>query len=99
RRQGIGSALLARSANLARERGRRMLMTATDSMVPAGDPFVERLGATVGLTERVSQLDLNDLDRGLIRAWLDRAPEADFELGFWGTPYPEEALPLVATLK
>lgn len=99
RRLGIGSAILARAARLARERGRRVLMTATDSMVPAGDPFLERLGATVGLTERVSQLALGELNRELVREWLARAPEAEFELGVWGTPYPEEALGSVATLK
>src|SRR5437879_715017 len=100
RRGGLGRRLLAPIAEVARAEKRRLLLTGTDSKVPAGAAFMERLGAHVGLTNVTNQLDLRELDRELLREWQERAREraAGFELGLWEGPYPEEALVEVAAM-
>src|SRR5207249_1638335 len=50
------------------------------------------------LGEQVSQMDLGRVNEETIAAWQERAPRADFELGLWEGPYPEEALPVVAAM-
>jgi GNAT superfamily N-acetyltransferase len=100
RRQGIGRRLLSPAAEAVRATGRGLMMSHTDSFAPAGESFMERLGAQVGLVETVSQLDLELLDRALMRQWQERAGEraAGFELGLWEGPYPEDALETVAAM-
>lgn len=101
RRQGIARRLLARVVEAARALDRRLLLTGTDSKVPAGEAFMNRLGAHKGLTAHTNQLDLHDLDRDLLRDWQKRAREraAGFTLGLWDGPYPEEALAEVVAMK
>lgn len=99
RRRGIAKRLLAHIVAGAKAQGRTLLLASTDSAVPAGAAFMERLGARVGLVSRTNQLDLAGLDRGLLRAWQDRAPRDEFELGWWIGPYPEEDLAAVCALK
>jgi len=48
RRQGLGRRLLAPVAAAAGREGRTLLVTTTHSTVPAGDAFMDRLGATMG---------------------------------------------------
>jgi GNAT superfamily N-acetyltransferase len=59
-----------------------------------------RLGAHKGLVGHVNQLKIDELDRDLIHAWLDQANTlgADFELGLWEGPYPEDKLQAVTQL-
>lgn len=100
RRAGLGRALLGWAAGAAQATGRRLLISATMSSVPAGEAFAEAAGAKRALEDRISQLVLADVDRGLLRAWQERAHEraADFELIFWENEYPEEHLPAFAKL-
>jgi mycothiol synthase len=100
RRQGIGRRLLALIADVARRENRRLMMTSTIGRVPAGEAFMRRLGAEKGLEAHISQLALAELDHGLVRQWLERAPEraSDFIMGFWSGPYPEDQLEAVARL-
>jgi GNAT superfamily N-acetyltransferase len=62
---------------------------------------MRRLGARMGLAAHTNQLDLDDLDRNLLREWIERAQERaeGFELGLWFGPYPEEALEEIAAMK
>ncbi|MBI5876163.1 MAG: GNAT family N-acetyltransferase [Chloroflexi bacterium] len=98
RRQGMGRQLLAHIADVARAEGRRLIYLETYATVPAGEAFARRLGGGLGMTERISQLDLRAVDRGLIQTWLSAgaalAPEfaLEFRAGF-----PDDAdLPRVA---
>lgn len=100
RRRGLGRALLAWAADLARQQGRRLLVGQTHSRIPAGAAFAAWLGAQAGLEERVSQLVVAELDRALIASWIARAAEraADFELLWWDDEIPEAHIDAFATL-
>jgi GNAT superfamily N-acetyltransferase len=91
RKQGIGRALLSRVVEMPKRDGRRLMLFWTNSRIPAGNAFMAAMGATRGLVERVSQLKLADLNRGLLDEWLRRAPEraSGFELGFWDSAYSD----------
>ena len=101
RRQGLGRQLLAHSAAYARETGRRLLIIESNSNCPAGGAFLQSAGATQGLSMDVVQLDIQQLDRTLLRSWIERAAEraAGFTVGFWDGSYPEEALLQVGKVK
>ena len=100
RRRGIAKELLPLLAEIARKEQRALLMTTTDSNVPAGEAFMKRLGARVGITSHTNQLDLTTLRRDLIRQWLEQVRQSatDFELGLWTGPYPEEELESIIKL-
>ena len=99
RRQGWAKRLLKLIAEVAQQEKRRLLMAGTDSAIPAGEAFMKRLGARVGMISRTNQLDLGDLKRGLLKEWCERAPKAEFELGLWEGPYPEEELDAIVRLR
>jgi len=92
RRQGIGTALLGTMAEAARADGRRLLTMGTVATAPDGEAFVRRLGARPGLIQEINQLRIQDVDRALLHAWQERAPDDAFRLGFWEGPYPEADL-------
>lgn len=92
RRQGIGTALLAVVADVARDDGRRVLTLATARTAPPGEAFARRLGATPGLIQEINQLRIGDVDPALLDAWQERAPRDAFRLGVWEGPYPEADL-------
>jgi mycothiol synthase len=100
RRQGVGRSLLARAAEAAQQAGRHLFILETFSNIPAGDLFMERLGAKLGLRAHVNQLDLAELDRALLHDWIGRGEQrADrFEIGLWVGPYPEAELVDIAAL-
>lgn len=100
RRRGIAKALLRPVARVAREEGRRLLMTSTTSAVPAGDAFMQRLGAEMAIANYRNQLEIAEVNHDAVRSWLARAVplEAEFELGLWQGPYPESDLEAIAKL-
>ncbi len=100
RRQGIGRDLLAIVTVAARRENRRLMITATSGNVPAGEAFMKRLGARIGLTTHVHQLELRDLSRDLLRCWHTRAAEraSAFELELWAGAIPEDQLQPFANL-
>lgn len=100
RGRGLGRRLLAFAAETATSHGRRLLMFETSSRVPAGGVFAERMGARRGMEAHLNQLDLAELERGLVAEWIARAAEraSGFELRFWDGPFPEAELPAVAAL-
>lgn len=81
RRRGLGRALLGAVVAEAEAEARTLLLGFTNSAVPAGAAFMRSLGAAAGLEERESELDLETLDRQLLRRWMEdgprRAPEYD----------------------
>lgn len=97
RRQGLGSRLLRRVTVAAEETGRRLLVTESNSRVPAGEAFLTYFGARPGLAAHTNQLVLANVDQALLHDWLQRAP-AGFELGLWDGAYPEEDMPAIVSL-
>jgi RimJ/RimL family protein N-acetyltransferase len=98
RRRGVAKSLLKLVVEQAHAEKRRLLQAHTDSAVPSGEAFMQRLGARMGLASHTNQLNLCDLDQNLIRDWQKRAPEADFELEAWESPCSEEEINSMAAL-
>lgn len=100
RRQGIGRRCLRAIFDDAVSQNRRLMIANTTDRVPAGQIFLERVGATAGVVSRINQLRMSELNRPLLSEWLKRAEtlEAHFELGFWDGAYPEEELEAIAQL-
>ena len=100
RRQGIARQLIALITGATREDRRRLLITETTDRIPAGEAFMNRLGAQKGLVGHVNQLRMDELDHALLTRWLERGGTlaADFELGLWDGPYPEEQINAVVQL-
>lgn len=100
RRRGLGRELLRLAVEVPREAGRTLVIGGTSSRIPAGEAFLERLGAERGLEMRISQLELDRLDRGLLRGWIDSAPgrSEGFTVGFWEGEFPQERLDDIARL-
>lgn len=100
RRRGLARELLRLAVEVPRRAGRSLVIGGTSSRIPAGEALMERLGAERGLHMRVSQLELDRLDRGLLRRWIDGAPArgGGFTVGFWDAEFPEERLEAIARL-
>jgi GNAT superfamily N-acetyltransferase len=100
RQKGLGKQLLGRIAAIAEKEQRRLLITNTSGRVPAGEAFMQRMGAQRGLVGAVNQLRVEDLDRDLVQTWIAQAPEraADFALGLWDGVYPEDQIEAIANL-
>ena len=98
RRRGVGSALLADAARLAQREGRTVMAMFTWSAVPAGAAFCQAVGATAVLEQRDSRLRLADVDRSLLRGWIEAAERAagEYELVFLEGRTPPELVPQVA---
>jgi mycothiol synthase len=99
RRRGLGKRLLKPLVETAAQEDRRLLLGGTLARVPCGEAFMRRVGARAGLEGHVNQLLISELDPDLMRSWRERGPSADFELGWWIGPYPEEALADVVEMK
>jgi mycothiol synthase len=100
RRQGVGTRLFATATEDAKQAGKTLLLFDTRSTVPAGEAFARRIGATVGVEGHVNELVLAEVDRSLMRSWIEQAHDraADFELGWWLNGYPEDRLDEAAGL-
>lgn len=91
RRQGIGSQLLGRIAEVAHAAGRQTLLTWTDSQLSDGMAFAEHRGAKPGIPSSTNQLDLKDLDLNLMLQWIERAQDraARYTLELWTEFWPD----------
>lgn len=100
RKRGYSKPLLEKALMFAEKYDRTLATGRTSSFVPAGQGFAERVGATKGLKESISQLVLAKLDKKLLNDWLALADTTarDFELGFWGGRYPETDIDAIAGL-
>jgi mycothiol synthase len=94
RTKGMARALLRNICDRAEQHGRRLLMTNTNNRVLAGAVFMQNLGAHMALESHSNQLDLRELDQGLIQNWLTRVAttSSGFELLFWDGAFPETHL-------
>ena len=100
RRQGVASKLLGPVIDTARKANRRLLVTWGDQSVAAGEAFAKSLGARWGSTESLSRMALTDLDRELMRKWLQRAAEraSEYALEFFDGAYPEDEIEAFVSL-
>ncbi len=100
RRQGLARRLLAFPADVAVREQRHLMQAHTHERVPAGEAFMRRLGAKMGLAEHTNQLVLSELDRDLIKRWIEQAKEraSDFELKAIVGRYPDDQVEALADL-
>ena len=98
RRRGYTKTLLEKVMAFAEKYKRTLLTGRTSSFVPDGQGFAERLGATKGLEASTNQLFMNNVDQVLLKQWVNPADARDFEMGFWGSRYPDADLRAVAEL-
>jgi GNAT superfamily N-acetyltransferase len=98
RRQGIARELLRVVADACRASGRRLLIAWTSATCPAGEAFMQRLGSEIGQQISHNQLLLADVDRALMRRWIDASSDLleEFELVWRIGPYPENELEAIA---
>ncbi len=93
RKQGLGKRLARESVQYAAEKDRKRYAT----FVEAGsiyDFWTKRLGLKPVYNERISQLRLGEVDRTMVREWIDRAAEraGDYEVMFLSSPIEDEYL-------
>lgn len=101
RREGIARRLLRPIADYARERGRTLLISETDARIPAGERFLEAVGAQRGLSSHTNQLVVADVDRASLRAYREESARRGggaFELVRCDSPIAEEWLVPVSAL-
>lgn len=100
RQQGLGSALLWRIADYAASHERSLLLFNTYGNVPAGEAFMNWLGAEPGLVASINRLQIADVDQALLRRWIaaGEARAGAVQLGLWTGPYPEAAIDDVVAL-
>lgn len=97
RRRGLATRLLAILTREARASDRSTLFSRTTDRVPAGEAFMKRIGAQVGIQNRVSQLDVRRLDRDLLTQW-QQIGAGRCSLQFMQTPFSDEELVALADL-
>jgi len=98
RQQGIGRQLLSTLMPVVMENRRRLLMTATHANIPAGEAFMQRLGGSRGLEQRVNQLKMSKLDCGWVSKWAADEHYPGFKLGLWEGMFPEEQIEAITEL-
>ncbi len=98
--QGLGRQILKILLPIAKEKRRSLLIAWSNDRIPAGEIFLERIGARRGLEGRVNQLKVSELDHNLIDRWLKQSEnlEAEFEIGLWEGPFPEDHIVEIAAL-
>lgn len=74
RRAGVGRALLGSALEVVERFGRSLLMGGTRETVPAGEAFVQRIGAELGQVMIENRLDLRAVDHKLVRSWVEAGP-------------------------
>jgi len=90
RRRGLARHLLGLAAELTSQEGRRLLNAWTVSSAPGGEAFAEAMGAKAVLSMRESELNLDAVDRAMVRRWVEEGPRraADYELLTKNSPVP-----------
>lgn len=100
RRQGIATRLLHKIVKVAKDNNKQKLMNSSHSNAPAGGAFAEHIGAEKGQETHTNKLDLRELDKNLLEAWIEGAKKtaSEFELGLWDGVFPEEEIAAIADM-
>lgn len=101
RQLGLGRRMLGQLAETAEADGRRLMIFVTLSTIPAGEAFMQAVGAQRGLEATENQLTMSELNSDLVRQWQERAQEraARYELVFVDGAYPDELLAPMVQIK
>ncbi|HET9443746.1 MAG TPA: GNAT family N-acetyltransferase [Acidimicrobiales bacterium] len=93
RRRGWGTRALRRLVEVALDDGRTSLVVDVREGL-GGAEFLSGLGLTPRLTEHHNRLTLAEVDRAMLRQWVDRAPEraAGYSLRFWEDRTPPDLM-------
>lgn len=94
RRRGVARLLLRHVVDFARVHGRSRLVGRSYSRVPAGESFAEAVGAVRKAEAHSNHLPTAEVDRDLLRAWVDEGPRRapGYELVSWDGPIPDAHL-------
>ncbi|MBN2461466.1 MAG: GNAT family N-acetyltransferase [Candidatus Cloacimonetes bacterium] len=94
RQKGIGKALLQHVVEKIQNDGIEIIDFMTVNKPKAGSIFLHRMGAQIGQTNHINQLEIADLDYTLMDNWITRGRQAnrDFQLEFWKNEYPEDRI-------
>ncbi|MEE9177951.1 MAG: GNAT family N-acetyltransferase [Acidimicrobiia bacterium] len=74
RRRGIGSQLLAKAAEIARDLERSTLTGEVFDTVQAGNAFLAAIGGRRTLEHHLNSLKIAELDSDLLREWVEQGP-------------------------
>jgi mycothiol synthase len=84
-------------ARIAVEKERALMIARSNDRVPAGESFMQRLGAERSMEMHTNQLRLSELDREWLARWRT-APVPGYSMGLWDSAYPEEHIEAIALL-
>lgn len=100
RRRGVGRRLVGEVVGLARAENRRRLFGKTVDRVSGAHAFATALGATAKAAMHINHLSLADVDRTMLRAWVEHGPgrAPDYELIGFDGPVPDDLLDGFANL-
>jgi mycothiol synthase len=100
RRRGLARILLSRVVDVVEADGRSLVITWTTDRVPAGEAFARRVGAEPASPVHTNRLLLADVDRDLVRRWVEEGPvrAPDYELLMLDGPYPDDLIEEVVRL-
>jgi GNAT superfamily N-acetyltransferase len=92
RRRRLGAWCLSEAASAAQAAGATLLLSWSESVIPAAEGFAKWAGFELALSERESDLVLADLDWEMVERWVSEGPERapGYALEFLDGPYPEE---------
>ncbi|MFQ5951720.1 MAG: GNAT family N-acetyltransferase, partial [Candidatus Geothermarchaeales archaeon] len=91
RHRGIATRILGPVSEKAESDGRSLLIVGTADRAPSGGVVARRLGARHVYTSVARRLNLEDVDRGQLRRWLEEGPRraGHIRLQFWEGSFPE----------
>lgn len=100
RRKGLATRLLPQIYKASQKAGCTALLNFVYSTMPAGNAYMATIGARKAAIERISQLDVAQLNRSLLQNWQRRAAERaeGIELVLWEGMYPDEAYEPMAAM-
>jgi GNAT superfamily N-acetyltransferase len=74
RGQGLGRLLLERTADIAQQQGKRLVMGRTRENIPSGARFCEWFGAEAAYANWENRLDMQSVDTALVDHWIADGP-------------------------
>jgi mycothiol synthase len=98
RRRGLAKALLRPAVDVITAEGRALALGWTSERVPAGEAFAKRIGAQAVSAIHTNRLMLEEVDRELIRKWIDDGPirAEGYSLVAIDERYPDDVIDQVA---
>ena len=100
RRRGLGKRLMAEIAAYAEQHDRRTLLTNASSRLPDGEAVLRHLGAELAMEQQFIQLDLGELEPGLLTRWMGECTTAAPNYCLWQHQgaYPTDRLGDIASM-